>query len=173
MSNVLQKNECIKINGTDYDYCVSMDGIVTSKKEIKGRIIYRIIKQTHLRIGYAEGYMAIQLVVNGKQKKRYVHRLLAQAFIPNPKNLPQVNHINGNSLDNRLENLEWVSSKENINHAWDNHLVKRKATRITTDLIERVKTLYVLGKSHADIGRQLNIDPSNSSRIVNKKRRFA
>ena len=53
---------------------------------------------------------------NGKQKLLSVHRLVAQAFIPNPNNLPEVDHINFDTFDNRVENLRWVTSKENKMH---------------------------------------------------------
>ncbi|WP_223611763.1 NUMOD4 motif-containing HNH endonuclease [Enterococcus faecium] len=62
------------------------------------------------------GYMMVRLCKNGKAKKYYLHRLLAQTFIDNPEDKPQVNHINENRSDNRLENLEWVTQKENNNH---------------------------------------------------------
>jgi hypothetical protein len=61
------------------------------------------------------GYPQVRLI----GKVVTVHRLIAQAFIPNPENKPEVNHINGIKSDNRLENLEWVTSKVNAQHAWD------------------------------------------------------
>lgn len=64
------------------------------------------------------GYRTVAL----HEKKYSVHRLVAQAFIPNPEDKPQVNHIDGNKLNNKANNLEWVTSKENVKHAWDNGL---------------------------------------------------
>ena len=69
---------------------------------------------------YCNGYM--QVKVSGKQI--YVHRLVAQAFIPNPDNKPQVNHKDGNKANNNVNNLEWVTNKENISHAYENSLQK-------------------------------------------------
>lgn len=63
------------------------------------------------------GYLKVGLTNNSGQKQLSIHRLVAQHFIPNPYGFPQVNHINGDKKDNRVQNLEWVSAAENTNHA--------------------------------------------------------
>ena len=66
------------------------------------------------------GYYQIQLYKNNKAKNFVVHRLVAEAFIPNPDDLPQVNHKDHNRLNNRVENLEWCTAKYNSNHKRNN-----------------------------------------------------
>lgn len=70
-----------------------------------------------------DGYNHFTPCRNGTQTTKKIHRLVAQAFIPNPKNKIQVNHKNGIKLDNKVTNLEWSTDKENKNHAWKNGLV--------------------------------------------------
>ena len=67
------------------------------------------------------GYEVVSLSIKGVLHHRTVHRLVAQAFIPNPLNLPTVNHINEIKNDNRAVNLEWASVKDNDNHGTRNH----------------------------------------------------
>lgn len=76
------------------------------------------------------GYIIVCLCYMGSQKTFKLHRLLAQAFIPNPENKPQINHINGIKNDNRLENLEWCTASENIKHAYDIGIKKVSAKHI-------------------------------------------
>lgn len=65
----------------------------------------------------SKGYCTCHLAVKGKNKAARFHRLVAEAFIPNPKGLPQVNHIDGNKRNNAVENLEWVTDEQNKAHA--------------------------------------------------------
>ena len=62
-------------------------------------------------------YLRIRLFENKKQKSFGVHRLVAMAFIPNPDSKPEVNHIDGDKKNNKVNNLEWVTSSENVQHA--------------------------------------------------------
>lgn len=88
-------------------YSVDIFGNVTKLKNNK------IMKQQKNKFGY----MNVSLTKEGKQTQHKVHRLIAEAFIPNPQNKEQVNHIDGNKAHNVVWNLEWNTCKENINHS--------------------------------------------------------
>ena len=94
------------IRGYEGLYRVSNLGRVISLERIDSR--GRIWPERLIYIGndYSKGYLVVKLCKDGKQKAYKVHRLVADAFIPNPENLPQVNHINEDKTDNRAENLE-------------------------------------------------------------------
>lgn len=77
------------------------------------------------RFGYKRCYLS-----NGKQRKFLVHRLVAMAFIPNPNNYTQINHINEDKTDNRVENLEWCTPSYNINYGNRNKKLEKPITQI-------------------------------------------
>jgi hypothetical protein len=88
---------------------------------VKNKNGYRLVKEKILKIP-SHIYQSVFLS-NGKIKQHYVHRLVATAFIPNPLNKEQVNHKDGNKLNNNLSNLEWVTKAENQLHAIENGLI--------------------------------------------------
>lgn len=121
----------------DYsDYFVTCDGLIFSS---------RSNKYLKFNIG-SNGYKTVMLFNNEGSKRKSVHRLVAETFLENPKNLPQVNHKNGNKLDNRLENLEWCTVKYNSNHAWENNLHERTRNASRINQKENVKKAWEVTK---------------------------
>lgn len=100
-------------------YEINMAGQIRS---LHKRNYQNLIKQKIDRAGY----ITVTLCKKGKSSTYFMHRLLAITYIPNPTNRPQINHINGNKLDNSLENLEWVTPQENIKHAFLLGLIPRR-----------------------------------------------
>lgn len=108
----------------------SIDRIIVYKNT-KGKIYNRDfegrILKPYFRGSRASYYsVTIGRKESGASRKMDIHRMVAKAFIRNPKDKPQVNHKNGKKTDNRVSNLEWVTEKENIAHARKNGLIKSK-----------------------------------------------
>lgn len=97
------------IKGYEGKYKVSNLGRIKSLRKNK------VLKQT---INKRDGYFYVGICKDGKRKNRKVHRLIAETFMPNPKNKPTVNHIDGNKENNCISNLEWCSQSENMKHSY-------------------------------------------------------
>lgn len=107
------------------------------------------------------GYLILNL--NGKQY--FIHRLMASAFVSNPDNKPFVNHINGVKTDNRIENLEWVTNQENINHAWSLNLYKKKYLLNGCDII----SIHGVSDKHtvSELSRSFKFDRKTIRKVIN------
>ena len=132
-----------------------------------GRVKHRNGNILKTRVGN-RGYETVSLFHNSKNFSKSVHRLVAQAFIPNPDNKPQVNHIDGDKLNNNVGNLEWATGKENMRHKI--YVLKEQHTllgRITPVICVETGEKFI---SVRDASRKMNIDSTTISRCVSRSR---
>ena len=127
---------------------------------------------------HKDGYLMIGVWNNNQRKGIYVHRLVAQIFIPNPDSKPEVNHKNGIKNDNRVENLEWVTNKENVDHAILNGLnncigEKHGMAKLTEEKVLQIRQLYSQRKynktNQTKLAEMYGMTQTQISYIINKK----
>lgn len=120
-----------------------------------------------------QGYLCVSLIIGNEQKKCSVHRLVAQAFIPNPENKREVNHLNGDKTDNRVENLEWCTRDENICHAIETRLYPH-GENFTSSKLTNEQVVYIRdnpnGLSTCKLAAQFGVSNSTISEIQRGKR---
>ena len=138
-----------------------------SRFEISQSGIIRNVKTKYIKSQYVSdtGYYMITISKNNKSKPYRVHRLLANNFIENPKKLKEVNHIDGNKLNNDLSNLEWVSHFGNMQHAFSTGLanntgVKNGMAKLNERKVREIKEFLKQGISQYKIAKKYNVSRS-------------
>lgn len=137
------------IPGYELHYEVSNTGKVRNKRS--GKILKPFTNSNnHFMVG---------LSINGNTKRFLVHRLIALVFLQNPKNLPIINHKDGNPSNNNVENLEWCTQKHNIHHSFKTGLypIKKVICVETNEVFRRA----------IDAARKFNIHSGPMSRVLN------
>ena len=148
------------IEGYEGLYQISNKGRVKSLKWGKERILKPGIT--------GSGYLKVLLCKNGMIKHIKIHRLVANAFITNPENKPQVNHKDENKFNNSVNNLEWSTAKENNNFGTRNERASRKILQYS-----KSGEFIREWQSAAEVERVLGIDNSNITKCCKGKRKYA
>lgn len=146
----------------DSNYSVTEDGrVFKNTKELSYSINVR-------------GYKILKVTLHGRQFNKKVHRLVAETFIPNPNNYSDVNHIDGDKLNNHVSNLEWCTRKYNINHSYKLGLSKtgeyRYNAKLTNDDCSEIFEAHEAGISQRDIAKHYNVSQPTISGILSRKR---
>lgn len=168
----------LPVRGFEGKYSISNLGRVRSEHRSawNGRVWYKIPIRFLLSRPDADGYLLVDLYSSGVAKTCKVHRLVADAFIPNPGNLPMVNHCSGEKTNNSPPNLEWVTSKQNCRHAVE--VLGRNfgdgcgASKLSDNQVIKIRRLSVLGKTDQQLATLYSVSRPQISRIRNYKSRI-
>lgn len=117
---------------------------VSNKGRLKNIKTGTIYKQQIAKSGYC--LVSLTLGSEASKKTFRIHKAVAETFIPNPENKPQVNHIDGNKTNNCVENLEWATNLENSHHAWENGLItahKSERRKLSDEQVRYIREHYI------------------------------
>lgn len=140
-----------------------------------------------LKYGNKKRYYTVALHQDGERKDRYVHRLVAQAFLPNPNNLPYVNHLDHDVHNNNVNNLDWCTSSENARHSYENNRreeeYKTKRSHVQQIMTNASKkaviqydlhnNLIAIYESGVEASRQTGVNSKGISAVCRGKRKTA
>lgn len=146
----------------------SLDRTVIGKNNSKRLIYGKELSKTD----NGRGYDKVALQNDGRNTRKIckVHRLVAETFIPNPENKPEVNHINCNKKDNRVSNLEWSTSSENSKHAYDNNLKNVSRSKRVARINDEGKILEIFNSAR-EASNSYNLTHDGVSAVCRGKRK--
>ena len=119
------------------------------------------------------GYMTITLWKDNSGHTKHIHRLVAETFIENPDNLPEVNHIDENKENNRIDNLEWCNSKYNMNYGEGAHKKSAENHKKTVEQYDLQGNFIKEWRSATDIHKELGFSNSNIAKCCRNKSKTA
>lgn len=143
-----------------------VSNLLFNKYEVSELGDIRSIKTKKLRkkqLSKRHGRYVVSVYLLSKAYTRKVARIVAEAFVPNPLNLPEVNHINGDKTDDRAINLEWMTKPENIKHAYSNGLMKSGKLDVTK--VKEIKSKILKGDKSSKIALEYGVTRNAISRI--------
>lgn len=116
-----------------------------------------------------KGYLKTNISIDGKLKTVFIHRLVAEAFIDNPNNLPQVNHKDENKQNNCVENLEWCDAKYNMNYGTINERRAKSSFRKKVNMYDLNNNLIKEFNSITEASKYLNVNSGMICKVCNRK----
>jgi|SRR5215831_3710382 len=118
-----------------------------------------------------KGYLRVKLSLNGQSRTLIVHRLVASAFVPNPYNLPHVNHLDMNKKNNAATNLEWCTNLHNHRHAWrtDWNKMLGARTKLTSSQVVSIRSLFRSGRPARQLARKYSISTAHVYAIIKRQ----
>ena len=151
---------------------------ISNYGRLKNVLTQHIYKTNVLR----SGYCSVRTTLGSESNKIHIliHRAVAYTFLPNPNNLPEVNHKDGNKINNAVDNLEWCTAHENQQHKYDTGLIDKKLisgennhhSKLTTEIVEYIRQNYIKGSTdfgaHA-MARKCDVAHTTILSILNHK----
>lgn len=150
---------------------------ISNKGNLRNAITGTVYKQT---INKDTGYYGVCVSINGRNNKKLfkIHRAVAETFIPNLEHKPTINHIDGNKLNNNVNNLEWTTYSENTKHAINNGLIvplkgtEKSQARFSKDEVKYIRENYIPKDKRfgcCALAQKFGVHHSAISNIINYK----
>lgn len=163
-----------EIQGFENEYLISNYGRIKSKTRVyhcgTNHSVQKTIEEHILHVFFRKDkYVGVTLKKNGKSFSREIHRLVAEAFIPNQEKKEQINHKDGDKHNNKVDNLEWITRSENALHSYFKLGNIKYKRNFSEQEIKEIKGLYLQGQSKNQLAKQYFCSRTTIKRIIENK----